>query len=451
MSGLGIEAWLPLNIVDNLLSMLIFFRFVNWNVRKYPLAFWSQVLLMGSMDAIWNSYFDYDENRIWINTLIMIVCTTAFMPRYRLRAFAGVLMTKVFEVLSELVYAAYLAFVAGVDLSTVNKDFFTVETTLQLAGTAYLVKLILLLIFQRTGFKLFKQEVETGKGERGDEFRKYRYSLLLLIVVIVSQLFFYFIWVSQGKVSSTVFVSVVSAISAVFAMIFILMKQADAKEQLVQKQELLTWQETQLDQVQTLFTALRAERHDFVNHVQVLQGLVHSGSIDEADKYLGLLASDVRTMHQVLVKDHPLLSALLQVKMAQCAREGIELDIQLMDPLRDVHWRSTEMITLIGNVVNNAIEAFLESHHVNSDERKIWLRSRRVGNGLVELVIGNNADPISTEMLHRIQEVGVTSKKGHSGIGLASVAQIVARIHGRMDVQSDREHGTQFLFTLKVG
>ena len=42
----------------------------------------------------------------------------------------------------------------------------------------------------------------------------------------------------------------------------------------------------QLDAVQLMSTALRAQRHEFANRLHLLNGLLHSGHVDEAEQYL---------------------------------------------------------------------------------------------------------------------------------------------------------------------
>ena len=46
----------------------------------------------------------------------------------------------------------------------------------------------------------------------------------------------------------------------------------------------------QLDAVQLMSTALRAQRHEFANRLHLLNGLLQSGHAEEAEQYLGGIA-----------------------------------------------------------------------------------------------------------------------------------------------------------------
>ena len=77
--------------------------------------------------------------------------------------------------------------------------------------------------------------------------------------------------------------------------------------------------------VEELNKALRAQRHDFRNHLQVISGLVELEEYDDALKYIRDLNGDIRTMGQSLKTSSPAVNALIMVKTEEARQKNILL------------------------------------------------------------------------------------------------------------------------------
>ena len=86
----------------------------------------------------------------------------------------------------------------------------------------------------------------------------------------------------------------------------------------------------QLDAVQLMSTALRAQRHEFANRLHLLNGLLHSGHVEEASQYLeellgsGPLGSALPGIDSI--RD-AFLQAFLAAKAAAAREAGVTLTI----------------------------------------------------------------------------------------------------------------------------
>src|SRR3954467_1111141 len=82
----------------------------------------------------------------------------------------------------------------------------------------------------------------------------------------------------------------------------------------------------ELETVETIFGALRAQAHEHTNRLHALQGMLHLGHVDQAQEYLRELADDtVPGQDGELQVADPYLRGLLVAKGAVAAERGVQL------------------------------------------------------------------------------------------------------------------------------
>jgi two-component system CitB family sensor kinase len=195
--------------------------------------------------------------------------------------------------------------------------------------------------------------------------------------------------------------------------------------------------------VDSLTDALRAQAHGFSNRLHTIAGLVELGRGDEAIR----LITETSGMHQELSEalmgriGDPVLGALLLAKAAIASERGIELRVSEDTVLAESPLQPDELITLLGNLVDNALDAAAQS----SGER--WV-SVAVGVEDQQLVIRvqDSGPGVAEAFRERVFVEGFSTKarvRGRPrGIGLA-LAREVARRNGG-DVAVAGEGGAVF-------
>ncbi|MEN3305787.1 MAG: two-component system, CitB family, sensor kinase [Micromonosporaceae bacterium] len=198
----------------------------------------------------------------------------------------------------------------------------------------------------------------------------------------------------------------------------------------------------ELRSVSGLTTALRAQEHEFANRLHVMSGLLEMGEQEEAASYLAEIshnslarAEDVRARVAP-----PAVAALLVAKATIAAEQGVRLvvteDSHLDQPAVDPR----ALLTIIGNLVDNAIEAFT----LQPGPREITVQvSDHAG---IDIVVTDNGPGIEATDLDDIFLDGYSTKTPDSGtrrgLGLALVHRIVHRAGGTITVSGAR--GTRF-------
>jgi two-component system CitB family sensor kinase len=191
----------------------------------------------------------------------------------------------------------------------------------------------------------------------------------------------------------------------------------------------------ELDTERGLAQALRAQAHEFSNKLHVVGGLIELGRVEEAMRFIAetsLVQQELVDLVQERIADHA-LAALLLAKAALASERHVEFrlaaDARLPSNVADVR----DLITIVGNLVDNAIDAVSGSPSgwvevsLHSEGDTVTVRVRDSGPGIDEGAAGE------------IFREGYTTKVGgtHFGLGLALVRQVAQRRGGSVRVTND--------------
>ncbi len=198
------------------------------------------------------------------------------------------------------------------------------------------------------------------------------------------------------------------------------------------------------EQMDSLNLKLRAQRHDFLNHIQVIYSLMEMEEYSEAEAYLEKLYSQLHSVQTVLRTKMAAFNALMQVKSAACGESGIAFEMDIRSALENVGIPPWELCCVIGNLLDNAMDACR-----NAGEPRITAAVREDLKGYT-FTVSNNGAPVPHGMLERIFEPGVSTKGENRGMGLSIVRQTLAEYDGTIACESNEEQ-TSFIVSLPRG
>jgi two-component system CitB family sensor kinase len=118
-----------------------------------------------------------------------------------------------------------------------------------------------------------------------------------------------------------------------------------------------------LDAVETMASALRAQRHEFANRLHTISGLLHHGDVDEARDYLGevIESGPVREPVQNLTAiEDTYLRAFLGAKGVQAYERGVVLRVGEASALYGRLNDAQDATAVLGNLIDNALRAAVE-------------------------------------------------------------------------------------------
>ncbi|MGB7237903.1 MAG: sensor histidine kinase [Rhodococcus sp. (in: high G+C Gram-positive bacteria)] len=185
----------------------------------------------------------------------------------------------------------------------------------------------------------------------------------------------------------------------------------------------------ELDSVRSFAESLRSQAHESANRLHAVITMVELGRPQEAVEFA---TADLELSQHLIDRlmgsvNEPALAALLLGKVSQAAEQGVELTITedtALDHAGIVTPR--ELVTLVGNLIDNAIDASKESEQP-------WVEVT-VRDSTSELVVrvSDSGPGMPTEVLETALTRGYSTKSGSRGLGLALVTQVVTRYRGTL-------------------
>jgi len=186
---------------------------------------------------------------------------------------------------------------------------------------------------------------------------------------------------------------------------------------------------------------LQIERHDFYNHLTAIYGYIKSGHYNQAENYIENLYGTVSQISKLLKINPPELSAILSAKHEEAKAEKIEFNWQVSIDSNNLPLSSENLTHLVGNLLDNALEASKASCSPKVD---LILISNGMG---LWLKVSNNGNPIPQNARHNLFNPGFTSKDKsmHSGLGLYIIKQIIDRYNGCLKINTPENYpGVEF-------
>lgn len=204
----------------------------------------------------------------------------------------------------------------------------------------------------------------------------------------------------------------------------------------------------ELDGVRRLTDTLRAQHHEFTNNMHTVAGLIELGEHEDALTFL----TDVQTGQTAFadavrerISAAPIVGLLLG-KAAAAGERGVELRLSEDSWLGDTPEKVHALTTIVGNLIDNALEA------VAPDQGRIEVEICE-DHREIQIEVVDNGPGVPEGLRDQIFLDGFTTKPAQGGtrrgIGLALVHRLVQRLGGSIEVVGGP--GARFVVRLPVG
>lgn len=187
------------------------------------------------------------------------------------------------------------------------------------------------------------------------------------------------------------------------------------------------------EQLEALHQTMRAQRHDFMNHLQVVYSLIELQEEKEALDYIERVHGDMQRVSRALRTKSPAINALLQAKLADCEKRGIQVRLTITSMWEHLSVPGWEMCRVFGNLLDNSMDALQTCK--NPCLTIVLYEDVKSCRFQVE----NNGQMIPPGELQRIFQAGFTTKGQGQGMGLHIVRSIMRQYHGDVTVASDEK------------
>ncbi|GLV75646.1 ATP-binding protein [Streptomyces hygroscopicus] len=204
---------------------------------------------------------------------------------------------------------------------------------------------------------------------------------------------------------------------------------------------------------------LRAQTHEFANQLHTISGLIQIGEQEEVVRYIRALNQRRQSLDMSIgrrVRDTA-VAALLMAKASQAAERKVALrlsDRTALDRLTPED--AADVATVVGNLVDNAIDAATSEHGDGDRDRageEPWVEVElRRDNASVEIVVRDSGPGVAPELAQEVFAHGFTTKaarEGERGIGLALTRLVCERRGGEIAV-TNTPQGAMFSARMSV-
>ncbi len=175
---------------------------------------------------------------------------------------------------------------------------------------------------------------------------------------------------------------------------------------------------------------LRKLRHDLNNHIGLIKTLAHTEKYEELKEYINQVYEDVEIANDLVIINNKTLSVLLNAKKGQAKEKNI--NFTSMIAIQDINMQSKDICSLLGNILDNAIEAAEKSGNKK----------------YIQLMIQNTEKGCSIQCENSISTKPVI-KRGRfltnkdnallHGLGTENIKDIVAKYQGELEFEFDDE------------
>lgn len=357
-----------------------------------------------------------------VPVLLLVLNFVLYQGRFFFRVFISIAMYAIFSAFAYMIeFAVMSIFSLQRQEFVYNKVLYTITA---LIGTGCM------LLFSKLAGRLYRQKSNRNQNRN--------WTLITTIFPIASILILLLLYrVITGHELKSLF-AVLCLVMVAAADIIVLLLIDELKRNIQEHEMLVAISERERQQkesVVALSAAYEAQRkltHDFREHLSVLSGLLQSNQISEASDYISQLQEE-HTERILLVNTHnATIDAILNQKGYKAQNSHIEMRFEAND-LSGIHIHPTDCTIVLGNLLDNAIEA---CQKLPENER--WIQVSIVRNflpnnqiGSVYISVLNPSAPVKI-----VNQNIATTKPNASfhGFGLRNVKTILEKYGAEYDM-----------------
>jgi len=190
------------------------------------------------------------------------------------------------------------------------------------------------------------------------------------------------------------------------------------------------WQKESRDYM----NVIRSQRHDFNFHLHAVVGLIENGEFEECRHYVTKMANEASLINDIMPIHDAVIGSMLYNMKEDAKKKGIDIEYNITYDLEHVLCNSFEINKIIGNLIQNAIDA-LTTQKEKEYGIKVSIFKRR-GNSVI---IVSNLFLGDKETILHAYDLGYSTKKHHEGIGLSMIHKTVEKYNGRIYTEFDED------------
>lgn len=184
-------------------------------------------------------------------------------------------------------------------------------------------------------------------------------------------------------------------------------------------------------EVESIYRQMRGIRHDYRNHLQVMEAYIETTQYSELKDYILQMTNELNQVDTIIRTGNTLIDALVNTKLSYAKERGVQLNTKAIAPA-NLGLDNVDLAVILGNLLNNAVEATTRSsHHSRADANsKQFIR-------LYIAPIKNNLYISVTNTMHENPKPSFISLKApdRKGYGIWRIDRAVEKYQGIINRQ----------------
>lgn len=262
---------------------------------------------------------------------------------------------------------------------------------------------------------------------------KSKYLFLIYIMIILTFGLFY-VHINWNRSSDPVYLTEVNGIVFILygiimtciciSIFFVLRKEEKFKDKQIQLDNLKEYTEN----LEALYMDMRKFRHDYINIISTMASFIEERNIDALEEHFN---KNIYPLNKQMNKNNYKLGllkniqlseikGLLSAKVIHAQEFGLDTIIDVVEPITKINMDIIDLSRCLGIVLDNAIEAALESQR-----KMVTIGLINKSNSVVIVIINtfkDNIPPIS-----KLFKEGFSTKGENRGLGLSNLRDIINR------------------------
>ena len=184
----------------------------------------------------------------------------------------------------------------------------------------------------------------------------------------------------------------------------------------------------QREEIERLHENTRRLKHDMKNHIMVIASYLSNNEIENAKEYLSVMLDNLNKVYSYVSTGNSVMNYIINSKLEYAHEKGIEVKAEIENlPFKRIG--SVDFSALLGNVLDNAIEASL---NVKDPFIYVGILKKR---GYDTILIKNR---INTSVLDSNPKLNSTKDNlQYHGYGIKQIKEITEKYDGIIDIYEE--------------
>lgn len=404
----------------NLYYYIFAFLDYNFKSQRSKITYSAGAIIHTCIVLVLNYFTFYEGILGLIYMLFTLIYSILILQKSKVKTFFVVLSGYVWVLSINVFVATFISNISSSELSDIYSKHIFERFML------ILIAQLLVTYVYRVTLKLFKKtDVKLQSGECGLIVIVFSISFVVIMLNHFVQLN-YNVAEQHHKLLLLSNLGIIIINIVCYFMVIRLSKANSAKVEYELQMIDLNYKKQYAENIKSQHEEIRRIRHDMKQSYQVLQQFVVENKFDELAEYLPRICEQINKISSAVDTNHSIINAILNTKLSLAKSQGIKT---LCSSVKQIHAEKIEEIDLchlIGNMMDNAIEATLK---ISSKKTKYVEVSITERNAMILITVRNSYEDVL------IDEGLNTSKdnKANHGFGIKTIRKIAKKYQGSAD------------------